>query len=978
MASYIPGITDTSQSYQTPAYQPNYEFLSSQLDKSNQQYSQGLQKVGSDYASILNAPVTDEGNRVQKAKYIQDIQSGLKKVSTTDLSLPSNVAQAENLYAPFWKDTTMLQDIAYTKENQNQQQIVNSWKTSNDKDIRAQYDPIQEQYLQNSIEPLRTANRDPKVYAGLQRATATPFRNVTNYLDTEANKENLVIKWTKDKGPILIEGENGPKSQKNFATWAKSKLDGSWNEQFRQIGSVNKEYRVKQNMQLGMNREDAVKRVGEDLYNKATETYQENLTHYDDNVQAIQVQLDRIKADATNNPGGRLTTNQQKDYSDLLDERDSTNGAIKNTLSDYTDLQKPDTKQNFINGSENIIADNYKQGLINSWATGKSEITSSKEVVNQAYWNKANYDIALSNNKLGWANNKEEKRWHDLEIDYKYAALTKDYRIAGLDANGNKTSANQSGELLGNAVNELAKVDPATVYFNRQDKIKEDIYSSMYGPQGISSALKGLGVSATDQAVFNTYMNDLANGNKPNDPKFAPIMNNIVQKLRAQQINIPDWGADWDKMGINIRKGLLDYIPKYVAKNVYTDGANLSILSSKINDDLAIHNANEQKRLEKVVSTLANEPQYKNLTVLRHGVPDIIKPEDIAHKFPAIKVLDKHDNIVTLTPEMLSKAYLNGNFKDNSSGIPGNTNTVDFNGETYQVMPVYDPHSFKNYHDALNDIKDEYGSSEAIKAKYDKLIQATIPDAQFYKDQTGKAGVVVNYGFDEKKGAPGLGLVAEAVQPSNVSNVYDSNGQPIDPLEGQASLRALAGSPEGIKKYFDTPKFTNFGGPNGKAVVELTVKPSDDDLVKNFSGQTFYYEISPNATGEFMKSLYHKNTGNYIHGELTMGQPLTATDVDKAAGFDYEIVPDKTRNPSGATTIVKRQVLDPKTGIATWKPVAEYYKSFSDATPDDMYNAIQQFRYGHLSSNKENHKTYTAQNATGPTPDELEQSRKQQ
>ena len=120
MATPYAQITDSSQSLQPALNNVDYSFLQQGLAKRSLDFEQGLSQIKNDYSSILNAPLTSTENVEQRKQYIGQIQEGLKKVATTDVSLPQNVTQAENLYAPFWKDSDILIDQAATKHLQNQ------------------------------------------------------------------------------------------------------------------------------------------------------------------------------------------------------------------------------------------------------------------------------------------------------------------------------------------------------------------------------------------------------------------------------------------------------------------------------------------------------------------------------------------------------------------------------------------------------------------------------------------------------------------------------------------------------------------------------------------------------------------------------------------------------------------------------------------------------------------------------------------
>ena len=118
MATYLQGVTDTG--FNPVSYSPNLSFLMNALQKVTTRYEKNYNDMSEGYSSILNADIINDVKNKERNGYLDKIKDNLKTISTTDLSVQSNIDAANSLYTPFWEDKSMLSHIADTKARKNQ------------------------------------------------------------------------------------------------------------------------------------------------------------------------------------------------------------------------------------------------------------------------------------------------------------------------------------------------------------------------------------------------------------------------------------------------------------------------------------------------------------------------------------------------------------------------------------------------------------------------------------------------------------------------------------------------------------------------------------------------------------------------------------------------------------------------------------------------------------------------------------------
>lgn len=125
MATFIPNITDIFP--EPPLFTPNFGFLDNMLRRKQALYEQGFSQLANQYRNITRS-LTNPYNSKIRDEYLKQAQSSLKSISTLDLSQNQNVENASKIFEPFYKNKSVLADMALTAHWEQQESIAESYR----------------------------------------------------------------------------------------------------------------------------------------------------------------------------------------------------------------------------------------------------------------------------------------------------------------------------------------------------------------------------------------------------------------------------------------------------------------------------------------------------------------------------------------------------------------------------------------------------------------------------------------------------------------------------------------------------------------------------------------------------------------------------------------------------------------------------------------------------------------------------------
>ena len=755
MATYLPNITDI---FPEPVnYEPDFNFFDKMLQKKQAMYDQGVARAKSSYDSVLNAPLSDKANIPLRDQYIKQAKEELKKISASDFSMPENVASAQGIFSPFWDDEFMLKDSALTKWYQGQAQKLTTWRDDNDPKTKEQYSGIAMMYLNNGLEKLQNAGRNPDAYSKIEKREAIPFTNIQKYLEDEATKQKLEVKWDQQNpdGGYLVSTVNGERSKQKFKTWAESQIGNNFYEQFRVTGIVEKEQRFKNIRKSMPNLKDdqILDIMSKDVITELDQGYKKRQNN-------IEVERSEIMGVLKSMPA--TMTEQQKNFVDKLNEDLRTlEGKEKGLNTDYKYFNQTDKNrilESLKGDPDSYFATLARQRLVDNWATGKSVIESKTIKEDSAFFSAQNLQMrkAEYNQKVSTdAWNRQKDIW---DQNNKLTELSqKDWELKNpkptgpgttgtgktktvKDANGNDIVVPDLGEDvfstgryigLGTTGDITATATTAAdVYNKRMNETYLSAHDMIFDTRGLLYVTKS-GLNLTDAevaSISSALKNEVRANFDPNssDYNFTAEQKLATNKLTKSLQNSPavqNAGITIKGPG-TLRNAIIAYGQDYFNKrlelgkdgndvplNQNEFGAMMSYLTSVQNLDT--YNANEANRKEILKKVLTTNPEYKNIVVDHNGEKDIINANDLANgdfkKLGGSLELNNSVPVSVLLPGVnvnvqtkakdlsalkLAEAYMKGDLKINYFSSHGSPNAAKSGGGPDQANIEYDGQTY--------------------------------------------------------------------------------------------------------------------------------------------------------------------------------------------------------------------------------------------------------------------------------------------
>jgi len=137
MATYLSGVTDYIPQLQP--FQPDLSLYSNVLQTKQTQYDTAWKAINKVYSQYFYADLTREDNLKKKEQLMKNIDFNLKRVSGLDLSLTQNVAQATQVFKPYYEDNGIMKDMAWTKNFNSQVARSEGYKNSDNEEQRKRY-----------------------------------------------------------------------------------------------------------------------------------------------------------------------------------------------------------------------------------------------------------------------------------------------------------------------------------------------------------------------------------------------------------------------------------------------------------------------------------------------------------------------------------------------------------------------------------------------------------------------------------------------------------------------------------------------------------------------------------------------------------------------------------------------------------------------------------------------------------------------
>jgi len=424
MANYL--SNPAYNTYQTDPYRLPVQQIVQAIDTRNKYWDIGASQVKSAYQNYLNLDLSLKANQDKLDGLMQGVNTNLKKVVSTDLSLADNVNTAMKIFDPITKDDDIKYDNAITKHYRQQASLAQNLKTTNGgKD----YNDANFAYM---VKPLQDfiKNNDPKlgreVYSN--RRYYTPYYDVMEeWNKIEKNFKPDATQFTRPEtdanGKItnngrMIEEKNKSVYASQFRAYMNSHLSDKAKQQLNINGVVaygdhvetiandylnyNSEKIDSYNHEINILKGKKEAAIKSGRTNDA-ELYQHDIDRYDTEVKRLGVTNTKLKI---------------KDYSDLIKDKDAIAGQMY-TSNWIDNISKASERKD--------IEIKYSKDDAALFFLKMDNDNKNKNADREMDWKIAelNNDTKLKIAEMT-ASNKKDKNGEDIETEPTYGVSTED------------------------------------------------------------------------------------------------------------------------------------------------------------------------------------------------------------------------------------------------------------------------------------------------------------------------------------------------------------------------------------------------------------------------------------------------------------------------------------------------------------------------------------------------------------------------
>jgi hypothetical protein len=339
---------------QLQPYQPDLNLYSNLIQNSQSQYDSNWKSLNKIYGQYFYADLTREDNAKKKDYLLNQINFNVGRLAGLDLSLQQNVAQATQVFKPFYEDKALMKDMAWTKNYNSQVGKAEALQGSADEKRRAEFWDTGLKELQYKREEFKEATADKAM--GMGNVLYTPYVNVQDKALNLAKEYGDIQTVTRSEdGRWLIKKTNGEALEEPLSKLFEANMGSDPQIQaiYQTQSYVNrKDYAQSNAAQFNGDKNAAEMKYLEnnftilkDQSKKRYESLQKNSTVYDSKIKDLQAQ---IKNGTASPDAQNLLDNymEGKQINDSVLERakkdyDTMSSGESNTATTSTGFKNP-------------------------------------------------------------------------------------------------------------------------------------------------------------------------------------------------------------------------------------------------------------------------------------------------------------------------------------------------------------------------------------------------------------------------------------------------------------------------------------------------------------------------------------------------------------------------------------------------------------------------------------------------------------
>lgn len=401
MATYLQGVTDYIPQFQP--FQPDLNLYSNVLQLKQTQYDTAWKSLNNVYGKYFYADLTRDNNIKKKEEYLKAIDFNLKRVSGLDLSLSQNVAQATQVFKPFYEDKNLMKDMAWTKNYMGQRSRAEGLKNATDEERRNQYWDTGVRAMDYMRDEFKEASDEEAL--GFNNVNYTPYINTMKKAQEIAKDAGLSIETVdfSPDGKWIVKNKNGEQLMEPLSKLFESQLgsDPAVQQIYQTQAYVNrKDFAYSNAAQFNGDKNAAEMKYLENSFNllkqeqvQRYEDLQDTSTGYDGRIKDIEAQIKKGNKDPklktalerlqeAKQINDSVLTRVKKDV-ESLSEQSSTATTTTGFQNPYGDLKSLRWKVDNGMASKLMQKDLNEAAQIFAYQNAKQDIEANPYAVNE-------------------------------------------------------------------------------------------------------------------------------------------------------------------------------------------------------------------------------------------------------------------------------------------------------------------------------------------------------------------------------------------------------------------------------------------------------------------------------------------------------------------------------------------------------------------------------------------------------------------
>lgn len=333
MGTYLQGVQSIIPSLQ-PA-DSGLNVVANLLQLKQSQYDTNYKSLNKFYGQYYYADLTRKDNIEKRDNTIKQIDFDLKRISGLDLSLEQNVTQAMQVFKPFYEDSSLMKDMAWTKNFNMQLGEAEGLSKSMNVDRRKLYWEEGMQFLQYKRKEFMDASADEAM--SFENPVYTPYVNVQGKSMDIFKDSGISMDISDTDGKYIIRQKNGDILTEPLSKLLQSQLsaDPGVKAVYDVKAYVNRKQWATANAQEYGGEKQAEMKYLEDAYGKMKRATEERHSDYQNVSKAYDNKIKDIKNQIITKGSNPMLENQLRQYESNKQINDEILGSLSKQVEQF-------------------------------------------------------------------------------------------------------------------------------------------------------------------------------------------------------------------------------------------------------------------------------------------------------------------------------------------------------------------------------------------------------------------------------------------------------------------------------------------------------------------------------------------------------------------------------------------------------------------------------------------------------------------